>query len=70
MAIKKYEGDNATINIDEDKCIGAGECVKACPEGIFELVDGKAQATRIEDCSECCACVEACPTKAIQHSSC
>jgi NAD-dependent dihydropyrimidine dehydrogenase PreA subunit len=70
MVIKKYEGKNATINIDEDKCIGAGECVTACPESIFELVDGKAQATRIEDCSECCACVEACPTKAIQHSSC
>jgi NAD-dependent dihydropyrimidine dehydrogenase PreA subunit len=70
MVIKKYEGKNVTIDIDEDKCIGAGECVKACPESIFELVDGKAQATSIEDCSECCACVEACPTKAIQHSSC
>ena len=70
MVTKKYEGNNVTIEIDEDKCIGSGECVSACPTSVFELVDGKAHATNISDCTECCVCVDACPTKAIQHSSC
>jgi NAD-dependent dihydropyrimidine dehydrogenase PreA subunit len=70
MVIKKYESTNATIEIDEDKCIGAGECVNTCPVSVFEIVEGKAHATRIDDCTECCLCVDACPTKAIKHSSC
>lgn len=70
MVVKKYEGPNTTIEIDEDKCIGAGECVNACPTSVFELVDGKAHAVNVSDCSECCACVDACPTGAITHSSC
>ena len=70
MTVKKYEGISATIEIDEDKCIGAGECVNACPVNVFELVEGKAHAIRVDDCIECCACVDACPTKAIKHSSC
>ncbi|WP_096205964.1 4Fe-4S binding protein [Candidatus Methanoperedens nitratireducens] len=28
------------------------------------------KTNRIDDCIECCACVDACPTKAIKHSSC
>lgn len=70
MVVKKYEGENTTIEIDEDKCIGAGECVNACGTGVFELIDGKAQAINVNDCTECCACVESCPTGAIKHSSC
>lgn len=70
MVVKKYENANVTIEIDEDKCIGSGECVSECPAGVFELVDGKAHPVRIEDCTECCICVEACPTNAIKHSSC
>lgn len=26
------------IIIDTDKCDGCGECVKACPQGVFEVV--------------------------------
>lgn len=72
MAVKKYENidSGVTIQIDEDKCVGAGECVTACPVSVFELVEGKAHATRVEDCTECCMCVDACPVKAITHSSC
>lgn len=69
MAVK-YESANVTIEIDEDKCIGAGECVNVCPTSVFELIEGKAHATHVEDCIECCSCVNACPTKAIKHSSC
>lgn len=70
MTIKKYEGNNLTIEIDEEKCNGDGECVNVCPTSVYELIDGKSQAVLAEDCIECCACVDACPTKAIKHSTC
>lgn len=68
MVVKKYTGIN--IEIDEDKCIGAGECINVCPTNVFKLVKGKSRVINIHDCIECCACVDACPTKAINHSSC
>ena len=30
------------IVIDEQKCMGSGECAKACPEKAISLVEGKA----------------------------
>ncbi|MEX2737559.1 MAG: ferredoxin family protein [Candidatus Wukongarchaeota archaeon] len=70
--IRKWNSDELDIDImvDYDKCIGAGECVEVCPEDVYELVEGKTTAPRIDDCSECCKCVDACPTEAIEHSSC
>ncbi len=72
MVTKKYESKSAalTIEVDEDKCIGAGECVAVCPTNVYDLVEGKTKANRVDDCIECCACVDACPTKAIKHTSC
>jgi NAD-dependent dihydropyrimidine dehydrogenase PreA subunit len=72
MTIKKYESESlgVIIEIDYDKCIGAGECVMVCPSEVYELVDDKSTAPNIDDCIECCACVDACPTQAIKHSSC
>ena len=28
-----------SISIDTDKCNGCGECVKACPQGVFEITE-------------------------------
>lgn len=72
MGVKEYKSDNGemTIEIDLDKCVGAGECVAVCPADVFELVDGKSTAPRINDCTECCACVDACPSQVIKHNSC
>ncbi|MDH4123238.1 MAG: 4Fe-4S binding protein [Thermoplasmata archaeon] len=71
MVMKTYKSaSGATIEIDEDKCTGCGECVNICPAEVFELVDEKATAPKADDCTECCACVEACPEKVIKHSSC
>ncbi|MEE8402775.1 MAG: 4Fe-4S binding protein [Candidatus Hydrothermarchaeaceae archaeon] len=58
------------MKIDHDKCTGAGECVDVCPVEVFELVDGKSTAPKVDECIECCACVESCPSNAIEHSSC
>jgi len=72
LTVKKFESDalGITIEIDYEKCIGAGECVDVCPTEVYELVDGKSTAPNIDECIECCACVEACPTQAIKHTSC
>ena len=67
---KEFASGNIKITIDYDKCTGSGECVTACPVEIFEVKDGKAVANHVEECVECCACVNACPNNAIEHSSC
>ncbi len=64
------EEAGVTITIDYNLCTGAGDCVENCPVEVYELVDGKAVPTKIDECTECCACVASCPNDAIKHSSC
>jgi NAD-dependent dihydropyrimidine dehydrogenase PreA subunit len=40
------------------------------PSSVYALQAGKAVAVNIDDCIQCCACVEACLEKAIDHSAC
>ncbi|MEM1575405.1 MAG: 4Fe-4S binding protein [Nitrososphaerota archaeon] len=70
--VKKWTSESlgVTIEIDYDKCIGAGQCVAVCPTGVYELKDGKSTAPNIDSCIQCCVCVTSCPTGAIKHSSC
>jgi NAD-dependent dihydropyrimidine dehydrogenase PreA subunit len=67
---KEFEEGDIKITINYEKCNGAGECVTACPVEIFEVVDGKAVCKDVGECIECCACVNACPKEAIEHTSC
>jgi NAD-dependent dihydropyrimidine dehydrogenase PreA subunit len=69
MSIKVYEAE-VVIKIDTDKCKGGGECVEVCPSGVYEIIEEKAVASKVEDCIQCCLCVENCPTGAIDHSAC
>jgi len=59
-----------SIQVDDSKCDGCGECVEVCPVEVWELVNGIANPARMEDCTECCSCVEVCPHDAIEHDSC
>lgn len=68
--IKEFKSGDIEIKIDYDKCTGSGECVEECPVDVFELEDKKSVAKNIEECIECCICVDACPNDAIQHGSC
>ncbi|MFO8050940.1 MAG: 4Fe-4S binding protein [Thermoplasmatota archaeon] len=67
---KRYEHGEVVLEIDHDKCTGSGECVQACPMNILELEDDRSTCTDITKCISCCACYNACPEEAIEHSIC
>jgi len=52
------------VTIDHEKCNGCGECVNACPNGVLELSDGKANVTD-QECLGCESCVAICPNEAV-----
>ncbi len=56
------------INVHYDKCIGCGDCAKACPSTTMEAIL-KQEKRVIPDCFSCGNCIEACPTKAIHFES-
>jgi NAD-dependent dihydropyrimidine dehydrogenase PreA subunit len=72
MGIKTWKSEKigVTIEIDYDKCDGNAECADICPGEVYEIIDEKSQAINVDNCVECCACVDACPVSAIKHSSC
>ena len=55
---------NKIINIDQDECIGCGQCVTACPFDAIKLVDGTAQVIE-NNCRGCKQCIRMCPVQAI-----
>ncbi|HOO47190.1 MAG TPA: mercury methylation ferredoxin HgcB [Deltaproteobacteria bacterium] len=62
----KYLKDVATLNLDEEKCIGCGTCIAVCPHAVFSMNGDK--CVRITDhdaCMECGACALNCPTDAL-----
>jgi len=53
--------------IDLDKCIGSGACVRACPEkDILAITDGRARLINPLSCVGHSACMSACPVGAIK----
>jgi pyruvate formate lyase activating enzyme len=57
----------AKTSIDEAKCTGCGACIKACPNGVYVLSDGKAMEKNPDSCNmiDCLACIHACIEGAI-----
>ena len=51
------------VVVDEDTCVGCGDCIDACVWNGNEMIDGIARVT--ERCLGCGRCVEACPNDAI-----
>ncbi len=59
----------------EDRCVGCGDCVRACPMDVFELsapppgaaddVPAPPRIARQTDCQTCFLCELYCPTDAI-----
>ncbi|MFA6471119.1 MAG: electron transfer flavoprotein subunit alpha [Candidatus Latescibacterota bacterium] len=52
------------VTILVDKCIGCRACIKVCPFGALELVNGKAVC--LESCNLCGICVGSCKFEAIE----
>ena len=50
--------------VDEDLCIGCGDCASYCQFGALEVVDDTS-AVRYEKCMGCGVCVDKCPQGAL-----
>ena len=41
------------VTVDADKCVGCGECVDVCPVEVYEMTDGKSNASAVNPVSKC-----------------
>jgi len=55
-----------SVELDAKKCDSGGSCLKNCPRGCFEKVDGKVQVVNEEECILCGKCVEVCELGALK----
>jgi NAD-dependent dihydropyrimidine dehydrogenase PreA subunit len=53
------------VIVDNDKCIGYGECVDICPVEVYGLQDEKSVPVNAEECVGCESCIEVCEQEAI-----
>ncbi len=61
----RYIDKVATLSLDQETCIGCGNCVTVCPHRIFAVVEQKAKIEDQDACMECGACAKNCPVQAI-----
>lgn len=52
------------MNVDREKCVGCGQCVKECFPADIKIIDGKAKINNVT-CFKCGHCIAVCPTDAI-----
>lgn len=60
-----YLKNVATLELDEQKCIGCGMCRIVCPHAVFGNSSGRAQIENKDACMECGACAQNCIAKAL-----
>ena len=56
------------IDVDEEKCIGCGECVEVCPSDVYEIQDEKSVVVNEEECVGCESCLDVFEQEAITLS--
>lgn len=65
MESLRYLDDVATLTLDEEKCVGCGDCIQVCPHGVLSLNGRKAHIVDLNGCMECGACAKNCVVQAI-----
>lgn len=55
-----------SYHIREDRCVGCGLCEQLCPAEVIRMEGERPVWTR-EDCCICMACLNHCPTEAIEY---
>ncbi len=61
----RYIESLATLKLDQQTCIGCGNCNTVCPHRIFDMEAKKAVIRDLDACMECGACAKNCPVDAI-----
>ena len=61
----RYIDGAAILRLDQEACIGCGQCATVCPHRIFGLEEKKARILDQDGCMECGACARNCPVQAI-----
>jgi formate hydrogenlyase subunit 6/NADH:ubiquinone oxidoreductase subunit I len=75
--MESFFTENYVLEIDREKCIGCGFCIRACPDSVFsspditgmvrvKTDDLKPEVPDITKCSFCGTCVYICPLTAIK----
>lgn len=65
MKVFRYIDGAAILKLDEESCVGCGNCLLVCPHRIFRLYNKKAKIVDYNACMECGACANNCPVAAI-----
>ena len=61
----RYIPGVSTLKLDEEQCVGCGQCAEVCPHRILEVRERKAAILDFDACIECGACALNCPTGAL-----
>ncbi len=60
----KRDQHNTHVQVNKERCVGCGKCVKICPQQALHLADGKS-VVDLSRCIGCFECITVCPPKAI-----
>ncbi len=54
------------VTVDQERCAGCGNCIKACLTGALQLINGKAKLFDERRCDGFGSCIAVCPNNAIR----
>ncbi|HRX17084.1 MAG TPA: mercury methylation ferredoxin HgcB [Spirochaetota bacterium] len=66
---QKYITKVLSLELNNKLCTGCGMCATVCPHNVFDIMEGKAAASRKQYCMECGACKLNCRFNAISVNS-